>query len=52
MSRDLAVLLLRLSGLGLPWGNPELALVYLLAFVTIALLGPGWFSLDARLGLK
>jgi putative oxidoreductase len=34
------------------WGNPELALVYLLAFVTIALLGPARFSLDARLGLK
>jgi putative oxidoreductase len=34
------------------WGNPELALVYLLAFVTIALLGPGRFSLDARIGFK
>ena len=28
------------------WGNPELALVYLLAFVTLALAGAGRFSLD------
>jgi putative oxidoreductase len=28
------------------WGNPELALLYLLAFLTIALIGGGRFSLD------
>ena len=28
------------------WGRPELALVYLLCFLAIALLGPGRFSLD------
>ncbi len=28
------------------WGNPELALVYLLAFVAVALAGAGRFSLD------
>ena len=30
------------------WGNPELAVVYLLVFVAVALLGPGRFSIDAR----
>lgn len=34
------------------WGNPELALIYLLAFVAIALLGPGRFAIDARFGGK
>jgi len=66
MSRDLAILLLRLSGLGLArlglapvpeealkaWGNPELALVYLLLFAAVALLGAGRFSIDARLGRR
>jgi putative oxidoreductase len=28
------------------WGNPELALVYLLAFVTLALAGAGGLSID------
>jgi putative oxidoreductase len=28
------------------WGSPELALVYLLAFVTLALAGAGRLSLD------
>lgn len=28
------------------WGNPELALVYLAAFVAVALLGPGRLALD------
>jgi putative oxidoreductase len=28
------------------WGNPELALVYLLAFVTLALTGAGGLSID------
>ena len=30
------------------WGNPEMAILYLLVFVAIALLGPGRFSIDAR----
>ena len=30
------------------WGNPELAVVYLLVLVALALLGPGRFSVDAR----
>ena len=34
------------------WGNPELALMYLGAFVTIALTGPGRFALDALFGRK
>lgn len=45
-----------LAGLGLlgvpaetlkGWGNPELALVYLAAFVVVALVGPGRFALDS-----
>ncbi len=32
------------------WGNPELALVYLAAFLAVALLGPGRFALDAMIG--
>jgi putative oxidoreductase len=32
------------------WGNPELALVYLCAFLAIALIGPGRFALDAMIG--
>jgi len=28
------------------WGNPELALLYLLAFATLVLTGGGRFSLD------
>lgn len=32
------------------WGNPELALVYLAAFVTIALVGPGWLALETFVG--
>ena len=34
------------------WGNPELAAVYLLVCVAVALLGPGRFSIDSRLGRK
>ena len=34
------------------WGNPELATVYLLACVAVALLGPGRFSIDAKLGRR
>jgi putative oxidoreductase len=34
------------------WGNPELAIVYLLAFVAIAFVGPGGLALDARFGRK
>jgi putative oxidoreductase len=34
------------------WGNPELALAYLTTVVGVALLGPGRFSIDARLGRK
>jgi putative oxidoreductase len=29
------------------WGNPELAIAYLLVMVAVALLGPGRFSIDA-----
>jgi len=32
------------------WRDPELALVYLLAFVALALAGPGRLSIDAKLG--
>jgi putative oxidoreductase len=34
------------------WGNPELALVYLMIFAGIALLGPGRWAIDAKLGNK
>lgn len=34
------------------WGNPELALAYLMILVGVALLGPGRFSIDARLRRK
>ena len=34
------------------WGNPELALIYLLIFVAIAFLGPGQLAIDARFGRK
>lgn len=34
------------------WGNPELALVYLAAFLAVILLGPGKLSLDALLGAR
>jgi putative oxidoreductase len=34
------------------WGNPELATLFLLVCVAVALLGPGRFSIDARLGRR
>jgi len=34
------------------WGNPEMAVVYLLPLVALALLGGGRFALDARLGRR
>ena len=34
------------------WGNPELATIFLLVCVAVALLGPGRFSIDAKLGRK
>ena len=34
------------------WGNPELAVVYLVVCVALAMLGPGRFSIDSRLGRK
>lgn len=34
------------------WGNPELALVYLIVCLAVAMLGPGRFSIDSRLGRK
>ncbi len=34
------------------WGNPELALIYLLVFAAIAFLGPGGLALDSRFGRK
>lgn len=32
------------------WGNPELALVYLAAFLAVAIAGPGRFALDSLRG--
>ena len=34
------------------WGNPELALAYLIILVAVALLGPGRYSIDAMQGRK
>ena len=50
-----------LAGLGLvpasaesvkAWGNPELALLYLLVCAAVGLLGPGRFSIDAKRGRR
>ena len=50
-----------LSGLGLRevdpetlkgWGNPELAVVYTIVFLVVALLGPGSMALDRFVGKK
>jgi putative oxidoreductase len=32
------------------WGNPELATIFLLVCAAVALLGPGRFSIDSKLG--
>jgi len=34
------------------WGNPELALIYLLAFAALAFTGPGALAIDARFERK
>jgi putative oxidoreductase len=34
------------------WGNPELAVLYLIVALALVLLGPGRASIDARLGRK
>ena len=34
------------------WGNPELATVYLVVCIAVALLGPGRLSIDTKLGRK
>jgi len=34
------------------WGNPEMAVLYLIVCLAVVLLGPGRFSLDAKLGRK
>jgi putative oxidoreductase len=34
------------------WGNPELATLFLLVCLAVVLLGPGRFSIDAKLGRK
>ena len=31
-----------------PWGSKELAVIYLIGFIAVALLGPGKFSLDKK----
>lgn len=34
------------------WGNPEMALLYLIVFASVALLGPGRYSIDARIARR
>jgi len=34
------------------WGNPEMAVIYLLLCLAVVLLGPGRYSLDTKLGRK
>ena len=34
------------------WGNPELSTLFLIACLAVTLLGPGRFSIDAKLGRK
>jgi putative oxidoreductase len=34
------------------WGNPELAAIYLIVFLSLVLLGPGRLSIDAKLGRR
>lgn len=41
-----------IANAGSPFGDKELALVYLFAFATIAIAGPGWYSVDAQVRKK
>ncbi|MFN7116737.1 MAG: DoxX family protein [Saprospiraceae bacterium] len=41
-----------IANAGQPFGEKELALVYLFAFAALAIAGPGWYSVDAQLVKK
>lgn len=41
-----------IANAGQPFGDKELALVYLFAFAAIGIAGPGWYSVDAQLVKK